>query len=103
MTRTKIDGIVEAVHYGKNGQVDWARVYLRRGPTWSDRILLDRQALVRELSTGKRFYAGRRIPLLAGTFETTLPVNVIRKDGRAILVTGQQPAERDRLEGVPEI
>lgn len=101
MAKSKYDGVVEAVRYGQDGKVDWVRTYLRRGPTWSDYILLDRQALIEYLKAGRNFMVGRRIPLLAGTFEVTVPVRVIQKNGDEILVTGDLQADRDRLDGVP--
>jgi len=103
VAKQKFDGVVEAVHYKPDGQVDWVRTYLRRGPVFSDYILLDRQTLVEHLKSGKQYVAGRRIPQLASTFEVTKPLHVIRKDGLEILVTGDLQSNSDRLEGVPEL
>lgn len=101
MAKPKYDGVIQAVHYGSDGQVLWVRAYLRRGPTWSDHILLDRQTLVEQLKAGKRFYVGKRVPLLAGTFEVSAPVKLIPGDGQEVLVTDDLQAEKDCLEGVP--
>lgn len=103
MAKQKFDGVVEAVHYKPDGQVDWVRTYLRRGPIFSDYILLDRQTLVEHLKSGKQYVAGRRIPQLASTFEVTNPLHVIRNGGEEILVTGDLQSNRDKLEGVPEL
>ena len=103
MAKQKFDGVVEAVHYKPDGQVDWVRTYLRRGPIFSDYILLDRQTLVEHLKSGKQYVAGRRIPQLASTFEVTKPLHVIRNDGEEILVTGDLRSNKDKLEGVPEL
>jgi len=103
MAKVKYDGIVEAVRYRPDGQVDWVRTFLRRGPTFSDFILLDRQTLIDHLKAGKKYFVGRRVPQMASTFEVTTPLQVIDSDGKAILVTGGAQAQKDCLEGVPQI
>jgi hypothetical protein len=103
MVKMKFDGIVEAVHYRPDGKVKWVRAYLRRGQTFSDIVLLDRQALAEQLKSGKRIMAGRRIPLQASTFEVAKPVRLIQQDKMDVLVTGDMTANEDCLEGVPVI
>jgi hypothetical protein len=101
MARPKFDGVVESVHYQEDGQVAWVRAFLRRGPTWSDRILLDRQTLLEQMKAGKRFVAGKRVPLLAGTFETSESLKIQKTDGQEVIVVGDNQAGRDDLDGVP--
>ena len=101
MAKSKYDGVVEAVRYGKDGRIAWARTYLRRGPAWSDYILLDRQTLIEHIKAGRRIMAGRRIPQLAGTFEVSTPLRVIQSNEEDVLVAGDIQADRDRLDGVP--
>jgi hypothetical protein len=103
MAKPKYDGVVEAVHYGPDGQVDWVRVFERRGPTWSDRIILKRDDFIQKLKAGKKYFAGQRIPQMAGTFEVTVPVQLIADGGQEILSAGDRKAEKDNLEGVPLI
>jgi hypothetical protein len=103
MAKPKYDGVVEAVHYQPDGQVAWVRAYLRRGPTFSDRILLDREKLIGDLKAGKRYRAGKRIPLMASTFEVSDPLRIVEVDGQEVLATGDVHVGRDRLEGVPVI
>lgn len=103
MARPKFDGVIEAVHYKPDGQVDWVRSYLRRGPTFSDRLLLDRQTLIEHLKAGKNYVAGQRVPQLASTFEVSVPIKVIQKDGEDIVVAGDVSADHDDLVGVPRI
>jgi hypothetical protein len=103
MAKAKFDGIVEAVRYNPDGKVKWVRAYLRRGQTFSDIVLLDRQMLAEQLKSGKRIMAGRRIPLQASTFEVTKPLRLIQQDTQEVLVTGDMTANRDCLEGVPVI
>jgi len=101
MAKLKVDGVVQAVRYDSNGQIAWVRAYLRRGPTWSDVVLVDRQTLVKELKAGKQYYTGKRVPYLAGTFDTQTRIRILEKDGREIVVAGDVQAETDCLAGVP--
>jgi hypothetical protein len=103
MGKQKIDGIIEGVRYKPNGDVEWVRAYERRGATYSDHILLKREALILKIKSGKNFMAGCRTPLLASTFEVTIPVRLINNGDREILMTGDLPSNRDRLEGIPVI
>ncbi len=95
----KFDGVIEAVRY-KNGKIDVVRVYERRGATFSDRILMDRKALVERLKKGKRFVTGQRKEFWASTFEVGKPVLLVGDDGKQIMATHPE-APRDQLEGVP--
>jgi len=95
----KIDGVIEAVRY-KNGQIMTARIFERRGASFSDRLLMDRKELLERIKSGKKFVTGKRKNLLAGTFETGKPVQVLSRAGKEIITTHEQ-AERDELEQVP--
>jgi hypothetical protein len=101
MAKPKIDGVIEAVRYNPQGQVKWVRAYVRRGPTYSDRVLLDRQELIDLLKAGKSFVSGVRIEHLASTFELGKPVHLVQDDGQEVLVTDETRSNQDRLEGVP--
>jgi hypothetical protein len=103
MAKPKYDGIIQAVHYQPDGQVGWVRAFLRRGPTFSDYILLDRQTLIQHLKDGKRYWIGQRTPQLASTFEVTQPLRLFSQDGKDFLVAGEGSADRDTLKGVPVI
>jgi hypothetical protein len=101
MAKAKYDGVVEAVHYKPNGEVDWVRAYERRGPTFSDHVLLNRQTLIDRLKSGKKYMAGTRKELMASTFEVTMPLQVVTHAGSEFLSTGSSSAGQDRLEGIP--
>ena len=109
MAKPKFDGVVEAAHYQPDGQLAWVRAYLRRGPTYTDRVKLDRATLIEHMKSGKRYVAGARVPLLASTFQVSTPLKVLQKEGREVLVTSDVQADsvvskaRDYLEGVPVI
>ena len=101
MAQTKYDGIIQAVRYDGQSQVEWVRVFLRRGPTWSDYVILDRQTVIDQIKSGKRFAAGKRIPRLASTFEITAPVKLSQANGQEFLVTGDFQADKARPECGP--
>ncbi len=101
MAKQKFDGVVEAVHFAPDGNIAWVRAYERRGSTYSDRVLLDRKALVERIRGGKRFFTGQRTLLEAGTFEIIHPIRLIGTDGHGVLVTGYSSAQQDTLDGVP--
>ena len=96
----KFDGVIEAVRY-RGGKIELVRAYERRGATFSDRVLLDRAALLDRLKKGKRFVTGQRTAFLASTFEVGKPVNLVGRDGSLIVTTLAQHDE-DQLEGVPD-
>lgn len=95
----KVDGVIEAVRY-KGGRIDLVRLYERRGPTFSDHVLLDRAALLTRLKQGMRFMTGRRRQYLASTFDLGKPVYLFGRNGDQVVTTLDQPG-RDQLEGVP--
>ena len=101
MAKSKVDGVVEAVHYKPGGEVDWVRLYQRRGAIFSDHILVDRPTFIQHLRAGKRYVVGRRLPYLASTFEISQPVRLVRLSEKEALVVGEAQADHDRLEGVP--
>lgn len=103
MAKNSYDGVIEAAHYAPNGQVAWVRAYLRRGPTWSDRIIMRRDDLIDEIKRGRSMMLGQRIEFMASTFDVTHPVTVVGDAGREVLVTTASSSDRDQLEGLPVI
>lgn len=103
MAKPKYDGVVQAVRYDDGGRILWVRAFLRRGPAWSDYILLDRSELIKQLNSGKRIVTGQRVPFLGGTFETSSAVELVEQDGQVFLSAGDAQADRDYLQGVPII
>lgn len=103
MALKKLDGVIEAVHYDDNGQLEWVRAYKKRGPAFSDIMILDRTSLVTLLKAGKQFFTGKRIPYMGSSFEISDPIRLIDKDGKEVLVSGNKPPESDCLEDVPII
>ncbi len=94
----KFDGVIEAVRYGPYGWLQTARIYERRGPTWSDVRLIRRDELVRRLKAGQTFVTGTRKPYLASTFEVKSAVRLVDADGGVALLSGDETGDRDRLD-----
>jgi hypothetical protein len=103
MAKIKYDGVLETVHFKPDGQLDWVRVYIRRGPIFSDRILLSRQAFIEKLKSGKRYWVGKRIHGMGGKFNVTQPVHLLHKEGNPVIVVGDARSAKDELTGVPII
>jgi hypothetical protein len=99
MALKKFDAIIEAVRY-ENGQIVCVRAYERRGATFSDRVLLDRNDLVERLNKGKKLATGQRRELWASTFDPGKPVQALKRNGNDVIST-RADASHDELEGVP--
>jgi hypothetical protein len=101
MAPGKVDGVVETVRYDPEGKISVVRVYERRGPTWSDRVLLSRDDLLQRLKKGQHYYTGSRLPYMGGTFEYGKPLRVRSVKGVEIILSGYGDTTRDLLDGVP--
>jgi len=97
----KLDGVIEAVRYNPEGQIALVRGYELRGVTYSDRILLDRSALLERLKEGKKFSTGQRVEFWGSTFELGKTVNVINKDGKDLITTRDDASTSDDFEETP--
>ena len=106
MVKIKYDGVIEAVRYTPEGKVSMARAYERRGPAFSDRILLSREELIKRLESGGRYMIGKRLPKLGGVFEVSARVHLVKGDGNVLWVSTSktgvaQSSSRDELQGAP--
>ena len=97
----KIDGVIEAVRYNRNGQIALVRAYERRGVTFSDRVLLDRTTLLERLKAGRNFSTGQRKEFWASTFELGKAVRTSSGNGKVFITTREDAPNRDELEGTP--
>jgi hypothetical protein len=95
----KMDGVIEAVHYGDDGLIDWVRCYQRRGPSWSDRVLINREVLVSYLEAGERIFIGDRIENEASEF--TLREKVIYDKSNNVVYSEGKPVGMDHLDTAP--
>jgi hypothetical protein len=100
MAGVKFDGVIESVRYAPDGNILIVRAYQRRGATFSDYVLLDRQALVDQLKKRKKYVIGRRKEQLASTFETSRSIRLIDDNGKEVITTSGK-ADHDRLEETP--
>lgn len=96
----KFDGVIEAARYTPVGGLLMVRAYVRRGATFSDHVLIDREALVERLKNGKKFMTGQRVDSMASTFENLKAVQLTGTKGQEVISTSSQ-TERDLLEEVP--
>jgi hypothetical protein len=108
--KQQFDGVIVGVRLLFSGKVDWARVFLRRGAIFSDRVILSRKELIEQIKNGKKFVIGERVVYQAGTFKISQSVSVTQKNGEDVLVSGdsESPDEgitshRDFLDDVPII
>ena len=102
MAKIKFDGILEAAHFNQDGQLVWVRVYERENAGFTDRIILSREEFIKQLEAGKRYMLGERVLNLGGTFNVSQPVNLVKKDGKQLIVVGDsQDASQDELTMVP--
>jgi len=101
--KKKIDGVIEAVHFASAGHVEWVRAYERRGPTFSDLVIIQREDLIQKINSGKRFVVGSRKEFLSSTFDVKYPIRVIRAGGKDYLAFSEEVESCDALTGLPVI
>ncbi len=102
MPQKKYDGVIEVVRYTPEGKIQTARIYERRGPTYSDRVLINRAELLQRLRAGRKFAVGARKPLLASTFDIRAEVRLAGSRGQEMIVAGKSSAaDRDDLQDTP--
>lgn len=103
MGKPRFDFVIEAVHYTGGGQIAWVRGFERRGPTFSDRVILERAELISRLKGGDRIMTGQRVPYMAGTFEVDRRLQIDQIFGEEYIVAGGPGGDGDQLPGVPVI
>lgn len=102
MSQKKYDGVIEVVRYTPVWKIEQVRIYERRGPTYSDRVLLNRAELLQRLRAGKKFAVGVRKPFLASTFDIKTEVRLAGSRSQEAILAGNAPTtERDDLQGAP--
>jgi hypothetical protein len=97
----KFDGVIEAVRYNSDGQIVLARGYELRGVAYSDRVLFDRDTLLKRLKEGKKFTTGQRKEYWGSTFDYGKSVKALNKDGKDFITTRGDALQRDELEETP--
>ncbi len=105
----KIDGVVVAVRYFPDDQLEWARIYLKRGDVFADRMNLPRQDLIDQIKAGKHFAVGQRVEFYAGTFDLSGNFCIREQDGKDFVslddvsISNNQVSDRDLLKGIPQV
>ena len=97
----KIEGVVEAVRLAPDGNMTLARVFERRGATFSDHILLNRAEFLQRLQTGKMYVTGKRSNLLGFTFNTGVEFHLVKENGQEVLRLAAKNAEQPAAGGSP--
>ena len=100
-SRPKYDVVVVAARYGQPGRLDWVRAFVRRGPTWSDRVKISRAELIDRVRAGERVFTGSRSEYQASTFEVRDEVRVQGQGEQAFLLAGPGQGQKDDLQSVP--
>jgi len=95
MPAKKLDVLIEAVRYAADGKIALVRGYDRRGATYSDRVLLDRAALIERLQKKQRVAVGTRTEYVASTFEVKAEV---RYEAARDVVTSAMDGAQDKLD-----
>jgi len=96
----KYDLMIEAIRLSASGQLEAARLYQRRGSSYSDRTIFTRQQLLDQLTAGKRVAAGNRQPRLASTFIIIGEIIRCGKENPSLCLS-DDPSNADRLPGIP--
>lgn len=97
------DGVVVAVRYNPQGNIDWVRAFERHGFVFSDRMMLKRNELVEQLKAGKVFKTGERLIYQGNDFEIKEDVRWIEKNGDGVIIAGQDSSDHDSLGKLPII
>ncbi len=99
--RKNYDGVVTAVRYTPEGQIDWVRAFERHGYVFSDRRMLTRQVLAERLKDGKRYFVGQRIPYQGNEFQLGQRIQLVQRSGGEVIVAGEAQGDGDHLAGTP--
>ena len=68
MPTKNFDLLIDSVHYSANGKIEYVRCFERRGPSFSDNLILTRDQLISMFKDGKVIVTGSREPYLGSTF-----------------------------------
>jgi hypothetical protein len=101
MNQSRIDLVVEAVHLTPAGQVDFVRLYERRGPAYSDRLIYNRGQLLAALRARKKVVTGVRVKGQASSFHLKDEIHLQESNGQTFLSTDPTATSGDLLVNVP--
>jgi hypothetical protein len=101
MAKKKFDAVLEAVRLDKDGQLQLARIYDRKGIVFTDHFLVDRDQLIQRLKNGQLILSGKRQPKMGSLFDTGEEVRLITTNGKDVLVVGSGTSDRDQFDKIP--
>jgi hypothetical protein len=101
MPNIKFDYLIEAIHYSPAGEIQNLRLFERRGPSFSDRLIFSREQVIEALQNGKKVVTGSRKSYLASTFDLNGIVQLSGNKENPTIVLGEEPAAKDFLPGIP--
>jgi hypothetical protein len=101
MTQPKFDVIIEAVHYSPDGKAEKIRLYERIRATYSDRIIIDRDELIKRLKAHQKIVYGQRIPDMGSTFQVEGVVRLAGDKNSEKIVT-ETSSDAIELNGIPQ-
>jgi hypothetical protein len=97
------DGVIVAVRYTQQGEIDWVRAFERHGFVFTDRMMMRRDELVKRLKAGKVFKTGVRLIYQGNDFEVKEDIRWIEKNGDGVIVAGKASSDHDSLGQLPII
>ena len=101
MAKNKYDAVLEAMRVDKDGQLELARIYERKGVIFSDYFLVKRDQLIQRLKSGQKILTGKRQYKMGSVFDTGEEVRVVSSNGKDMLVVGSESGNQDLLSAVP--
>lgn len=101
MAKNKYDAVLEAMRVDKDGQLELARIYERKGVIFSDYFLEDRDQFIQRLKSGQKILTGKRQYKMGSVFDTGEEVRVVSSNGKDVLVVGSESGNQDLLSAVP--
>jgi hypothetical protein len=94
-----LDVVVVAARYAPDQSLATAQAYERRGPVWTDLVLLDRRTLIERLRSGKKVGVGQPLAV-PGDFAVRTRLVLGRENGHEVLRAAGTGSNGDDL-GVP--
>lgn len=96
-----VDGVIDAVRYDSNGNILLVRAFERRGPAFSDSVLLNRLDLIMKLTNKKKYAIGERLPGKGITLTIKKSISLAGTSGHEIVVSEGTESSHDDLDPAP--
>ena len=104
MIRKKsFDGVIVGARYTSEGKIKWVRAFERHGFVFTDRLLMDRNTLIENLRTGKKFKTGKRLVYQGNDFDVWEDIKLLEEEEDSVIVVGDKQSKEDFLGDLPII